>query len=825
VAALLAAAPGSVAAAPAPPTEPGSPWPSMRHDARNTGATGLRGVVRRSDRPWAFVTGKGIFSTPVIGADGTVFAGSADRHFYAIGADGRLRWRYRTGEIIDSAAVLGRGGTVTFGSGDEYVYRLRTHPRHASRAQRTIWRFRASRRPAQGQLVNWWEGNVTMGPGGVLYAGNTGGAEYAINRNGRQRWAFQTGNSVWSNAAIAANEDVVFGSLDLNVYRVSRRGKLRWKRPLLGFVTSSPAIGRDGTIFIGGFDNQLHALDPGSGADRWAYTTDDHVYGSPALAGGTVYVGSADGTVYALDERTGALRWRYDTGDTVRSSPVLGRAPKGDGRILYVGSANGVLYALDAESGRRHWSFDTTPRDPVLRDRNDLNGSPALGPRGVYIGGEHGRLSFVPYDWCLRAKGDRRCDTSPGEAFAGNLTRMAFVTSGGSTRIGGPSAPGAPATVIGARLLVRRGGETLDAALGGAAAPESFVSASPRFDFTAEPSGDGHFLHIAPSGFLRPDTRYRLRVRAPWSGDGRLGRVADTIRFRTAPVVRKGPPLKVGRDRVSAFRFARMAVPLPPILPSLNQIGFDSYELVVGALAVGRPNARGEGRLLLWAVSTRRDGDGVPVADSGGAFAFPLEGRYRHDSVLLSQSGLNLTFSFGEVPMRRFDLRMQLDGNLRVRPGATLYAEVFCPEVPVYGPALIAIGLCNADRKLPAGGTFITERYDRRGPANRRPPGVGVGKVSIERPAAAAPGRVVARLELKRGARFPAARHAGGLLLSDAATGKVVALDYEKALSELVDRRGNIRRVRLRIPSGTALPKRLRVHVIADVFPLAVRVL
>ena len=36
--------------------------------------------------------------------------------------------------------------------------------------------------------MNWWEGNVTMGPGGVLYAGNTGGAEYALNPNGRLRW-------------------------------------------------------------------------------------------------------------------------------------------------------------------------------------------------------------------------------------------------------------------------------------------------------------------------------------------------------------------------------------------------------------------------------------------------------------------------------------------------------------------------------------------------------------------------------------------------------------------------------------------------------------
>ena len=120
---------------------------------------------------------------------------------------------------------------------------------------------------------------------------------------------------------------------------------------------------------------------------------------------------------------------------------MLGRAPGGRGRILYVGSANGQLYALDARTGRRRWSFDTTPRDAVLRDRNDLNSSPALGRRGVYIGGEHGRIVFVPYDWCLHARKDARCNRSPGEAFGGSLTRMAYVTPGGSTRLQGPRGP------------------------------------------------------------------------------------------------------------------------------------------------------------------------------------------------------------------------------------------------------------------------------------------------------------------------------------------------------------------------------------------------
>ena len=42
--------------------------------------------------------------------------------------------------------------------------------------------------------MNWWEGNVTMGFGGNLFAGNTGGAEYSIDaaRQAR-RWIYPAG--------------------------------------------------------------------------------------------------------------------------------------------------------------------------------------------------------------------------------------------------------------------------------------------------------------------------------------------------------------------------------------------------------------------------------------------------------------------------------------------------------------------------------------------------------------------------------------------------------------------------------------------------------
>ena len=239
----------------------GAPWPSMRHDRFNTGRSPIRAKLPRRRPALGLRHRQGrLQHARSSTAHETVYAGSADTNFYAL-RNGRARWRFKTGEIIDSAGVLGPRRHR------HLRLRRRAHlpPARPHRRARS-GPIRATRKPAQGQLVNWWEGNVTMGPGGVLYAGNTGGAEYALNPNGRLRWLHPTGNSVWSNAAIGRDGSVYFGSLDLNIYAVNARGRLKWKRGTLGFVTSSPAIGPNGTVYIGSFDGALHALDPKTGA-------------------------------------------------------------------------------------------------------------------------------------------------------------------------------------------------------------------------------------------------------------------------------------------------------------------------------------------------------------------------------------------------------------------------------------------------------------------------------------------------------------------------------------------------------------------------------
>jgi outer membrane protein assembly factor BamB len=803
-----------------------APWPSMRHDARNTGRSSLVGNYRAGERPWAFRTGKGIFSTPVVGSDGTVYVGSADDFFYAIRRTGKLRWKFRTGNIIDSAAVL-HGGTLTFGSGDETLYRLTTK-------RRVVWRFRPTHPPVKGQQVNWWEGNADVGPGGTVYAGNTGGYEYAVTPKGKEKWAFAAGNSVWTDPAFAPDGTAYVGSVDRSVYALDTNGNKIWSTPTLGFVVSSPALGSDGTVYVGSFDSNLYALDGKTGAPKWQFATGDHIYSSPALGSdGTIYFASTDGNVYALDP-AGNLLWRYDTGDVVRSSPVLGPAAGGAGEVVYVGAGNGTLFALDAATGKRRWSYDTTSRDPVLRDRNDLNASPALGPRGIYIGGEDGSVHYVPYDYCLH-RSDPRCNTSPGQAFPDDLNRVFPISSGGNLLQAGYGQPLPDSTTLIGRLVVRSGGTTADAQMQPMQDAKSLVSADPPFGFSAALSGDGHYVFVVPDSFLAPDTDYSLKLSGTYTAGGLrvgpqtigatgAGSFGDTIRFHTAPGGGSLPLSKPTRSRATAFRLLRLAAPLPPFLPSVNQIGFDSYDLIAGTLAKSPPGPDGIGTFLLWLQGGRRDRSGRLVADPHASLAFPIGGRYRGNEFILSGKNLELTFSFGDVPLERFDLRGRMGADRRVKPGAALYAEALCATVPNYGPVLAAVTrLCNRDGKLVASGTFVTKPYAARGGANVRPRGVKVSKLVLQRPTQSADGSATATLKLARGVRYRARSHAVHILLTDAASGDVVPITYRKNTSVTKDARGNIASVRLSIPSGTSMPPSVRAYVVSDVYPLLAR--
>src|SRR6201999_4212868 len=218
------------------------------------------------------------FSTPIVGADGMVYFGSADTWFYAVAPNGKQRWRFKTGNQIDSAGFIGRYDPklkttpIVVPSGDTYLYKIRGDDKKLSTKKRTIWKYTpAPAAPVPGQVpqVNWWEGNAEPGPDGTIYAGSTGDAAYALNPNGKLKWVYRSIGPFWTDPAIADDGTTYWGSLDVQVHALSKDGGDVWKLPTLGFVVSSPALDpKTDTLYIGSFDSNLYALDAKTGATK-----------------------------------------------------------------------------------------------------------------------------------------------------------------------------------------------------------------------------------------------------------------------------------------------------------------------------------------------------------------------------------------------------------------------------------------------------------------------------------------------------------------------------------------------------------------------------
>jgi quinoprotein glucose dehydrogenase len=136
----------------------------------------------------------------------------------------------------------------------------------------------------------------------------------------------------------------------------------------------------DGELLVITPFNQVVALDPGTGTERWRF--DPHVdagrdYSESsargvAVAGGIIYFGTLDARLIAISARTGRLIWQVPLGDKkneggyqVTSPPVV------VGATVVVGSSigdngradlpRGTVRAFNARDGRLKWSWDPTP--------------------------------------------------------------------------------------------------------------------------------------------------------------------------------------------------------------------------------------------------------------------------------------------------------------------------------------------------------------------------------------------------------------------------------------------------------------------------------
>jgi len=790
VAAGCSSSPASTPSAPAVPFAAGSPWPKFRGNAAQTGL----GTVHASTQggaQWKVATGAGIFSSPVVGADGTVYFGSADEKFYAVNADGSTRWTIATGEIIDSAGLLDDRGRVYFGSGDGIL-------RAADASTGSIvWTAQADDPKTTEAFINWFEGNVAMGADGTLYVPNDNFLVYAIDRDaGTVDWSYKMPDQTWSLPAIDTRSGGLFvGNNNLipllgkNTFSIASDGTTNWSMVSLGTGAASPLLTADGEVVVGGFDGYSRAYTAADGTVLWSLATRDHIYSSPAqLPDGTIVQPSADGTVYGVSPDGGTVRWTFDAGTPIRSSPAV----DADGHV-YVGGGDGNLYVLNPDGTLR---FAMQLIDDV---RNDLNSSPALGQDAVYIGGESGEMFSVPYDWCLRPEnaGDVRCATSQTAMPDG--ASLAWVNAFGDTQTAAPaSMPGnARVTLL---LAVRaQGAEQL------AILDSSSIQATldPPSEVSVDVSGDGKFLTITPTvafapgplsidvkaGYLTNLQRAGLRLSDGQPGGSVEAKMSTTI----------AAPSGGALDATATYELTRLSIPLPTVMPSYNQIGFDQLHYLLGT--VQTQGTQG----VAWMVGAKLPAAGAAsVVDPQTQAVFPMAFDTASDRVTMNAaSGLEVQIMSFTLPFQSFRLGLGFLPGGDSAGTADIEGATVCGSVPVYGPYLEELGLCNPQTDVirVLGAANFTKRTDLAAL-----PAAGTATFAVASDAITA---------TVSGSAVQLTQHLAGLLVVDASSDLPVTLPYGTGTTRTANSDGTLATVS--VPTkGVTLPASMRAYLMID---------
>ncbi|HWQ06775.1 MAG TPA: PQQ-binding-like beta-propeller repeat protein [Feifaniaceae bacterium] len=799
------------------PLDPSSPWAKFRANALNNGRSPVAPAENDALAPWSYRTGKGIFSSPVVDAEGNCYIGSADTVFYCFKPDGTVKWSIKTGEIIDSSALLDDQGRVYFGSGDANVYCadretgevLWKSPAH------TVEQVEAEY-GIETYNVNWFEGNIGILPDGTLLAPNDNYLVYSLDRETGERSTIYLSNEmVWSLPSINSETGKLYfascNQILKNVFCYDLDGERQWLTGSFGTVAATTLLtstSEKGAVLVGGFDGYLRAFAQDSGKLLWKFGTKDHIYSSPAqLSDGTIVQASTDGTLYAIDPETGKSIWEFDTLEPIRSSPAV------DGNDnIYFGNGEGKLYCVNPD-GTLRWSYQC-----ITDARNDLNGSPALGFDGVYIAGESGEVFFVPYDYPLTTAGnaDLKCD-STGEQMPPDGAALVYTTSFGALELTPPAELKAnePLTLS---LLVRQNGDTLLSAFDRNSVQ---VMIDGNAGYRVEVGATNRFVNIVPVERWNPDASGMLTVtiRAAYKtnlsrfglkffGGRTAGTVEQTFTFQIQDASgAENPYTTAVRDGTqSVLELARLSVPTPDILPSYNQIGFDSLHYLAGAV-----DETENGDLLFWVVEGRLDETGSTAIDPGAVTRYPLLLHYEDGLVTLyNYDGFKIKFiGSWDMPFASYRISAALDETGAVDGSATIIAVANCDQIEFYGIGLKLMGMSE----FKTGQMFVRGGVELK-PYQTASAPEGIGSVSVS----AGESSVTASFT---GSALNANEHVFSILVTDSARNPL-PLYYTKNTSVSANADGTIQSVTLALDKGETIPDGARFYVLADTYPVFV---
>lgn len=288
-----------------------------------------------------------IYSSAAVSRDGsTVYVGFGANvgaptggGICAFSNTGQLLWVKNVANSVECSPVIGADGTIYAGDFDGVVYAL--NPDGTEKWHRQL----------SGQV---W-GSPAIGGDGTIYLGTLANVFVALTPNNQVKWQRQF--IVPGGPAVGPDGTVYVGSFgDSSLYALNPGdGSTKWQAPAQPLAGATPTVRADGAILFAGVNNSLSAYSPADGSILWSRPLKGSVMSTPAISPTPdhgIYVGAAD-TLYAFAGNASGLSqysswptFQHDMLHTGRAAEQItgaqlvnlaARGPAGPGRNLIAG--------------------------------------------------------------------------------------------------------------------------------------------------------------------------------------------------------------------------------------------------------------------------------------------------------------------------------------------------------------------------------------------------------------------------------------------------------------------------------------------------------
>lgn len=424
----------------------GSPWPNSRGFSNNNTGTSPYVGSQYSQEKWEYYFG-GVFSSmypqytssPIIGADGTVYVSMPSGVFYAMSSQGTMKWSFNHGSSLTCPAFASNGGggfyngyssPVIDSSGTIYMTTLCSLYALSSTTGAMLWSLSVTG-------SNIFISSPVVDTNNVIYVASSSplNSLTAVSSTGTVLWNAtiatpgsippcvgcinNPGNNLLPSPAIGSDGTIYFtwisnnppgGMRGYGLYAMTSTGSFKWYNNLMNSGSnyfSNVVIGPDGTIYVNNDDmTTLYAVTT-YGSIKWSWnerpttnsgSTNIMMRNSPAVfTDGTIYVSftlqgnyntmingmtqnyqTTSFAVYALYPY-GSIKWNVTmTPSFSNSGNMAMSSPTIDAAgTVYAGSFDNKLYAISA-SGSVKWYFSTGGQN--------IASSPAIGADGtIYV--------------------------------------------------------------------------------------------------------------------------------------------------------------------------------------------------------------------------------------------------------------------------------------------------------------------------------------------------------------------------------------------------------------------------------------------------------